>query len=89
MTKKRILGCLRVPPVEYHGCRAPFDGFRHFFLVVFLWSVLVLKNRAIKQAPPTESHTGRRHTYAGVLPGAPRGSFSTQLSPPQCPAAKV
>jgi hypothetical protein len=25
MTKKRILGCLRVPPVEYHWFRAFWD----------------------------------------------------------------
>jgi hypothetical protein len=35
----------------------------------------------IKQSPPAEPHAGGRHTYDMVLPGAPKGSFVTQLSP--------
>jgi hypothetical protein len=30
---------------------------------------------------------GGRHTHDRVLPGAPKGSFVTLLSPPQCHAA--
>jgi hypothetical protein len=29
MTKKRILGCLRVPPVEYHWSIQQFRTFSH------------------------------------------------------------
>ena len=37
--------------------------------------------------PSTESHTDRRPTYNGVLPGSPGGLFKTLLSLPQCQAA--
>jgi hypothetical protein len=38
------------------------------------------------KSSPAEPHTGGRHTYDRVLPGAPKGSFVTLLSPPQCHA---
>jgi hypothetical protein len=38
-------------------------------------------------SPPTEPHTGGRHEYKGVLPGAPRGSLAAPQLPPQCHAA--
>jgi hypothetical protein len=49
--------------------------------------IVVHKNRGIQQSPPAEPHVGGRHTHNGVLPGAPKGSFATLLSPPQCHAA--
>jgi hypothetical protein len=47
------------------------------------------KNRGTKQSPPAEPHMGGRHTYDGVLPGAPNRSFVTLLSPSQCHAASA
>jgi hypothetical protein len=38
------------------------------------------------KSSPAEPHTSGRHTYDRVLPGAPKGSFVTLLSPPQCHA---
>jgi hypothetical protein len=39
------------------------------------------------QFPPAEPHAGGRRTHNGVMPGDPKGSFATLLSPPQCRAA--
>jgi hypothetical protein len=39
------------------------------------------------KSSPTEPHAGGRRAYGGVLPGAPKGSFATLLSPSQCYAA--
>jgi hypothetical protein len=39
------------------------------------------------KSSPIESHAGERYTYGGVLPGAPKWSFATLLSPPQYHAA--
>jgi hypothetical protein len=33
---------------------------------------------------PAEPHAGGSHRYDGFLPGAPKGSFVTMLSPPHC-----
>jgi len=41
----------------------------------------------INKSPSAEPHAGGRHTYDGVLLGAPKGSFVTLLSPHQCHAA--
>jgi hypothetical protein len=40
-----------------------------------------------KYSPPAEPVTSGKHKYNGVLPGAPRGSLTALLSPPQCHAA--
>jgi hypothetical protein len=45
------------------------------------------KNQRLKQSPAAKPHVGGRHTHNGVLPGAPKGSFATLLSPPQCHVA--
>jgi hypothetical protein len=42
--------------------------------------------RVVPQSPAAEPHVGGRHTYDGVLPCTPKGSFATLLSPPQCHA---
>jgi hypothetical protein len=34
-------------------------------------------SNGVKRSPPAEPHTGGKHEYNGVLPGAPRGSFTT------------
>jgi hypothetical protein len=64
-----------------------FMAFALYFSVDFLWSVLVQQKPGIKQSSPAEPHMGGRHTYGGVLPGDPKGSFVTLVSPPQCHAA--
>jgi hypothetical protein len=42
-----------------------------------LVSMLVPRVMAINWSPPAALHTGERHMYNRVLPGAPRGSFRT------------
>ena len=46
-----------------------------------------MKNGDNIWSPPTEPHVDGRHTYKGVRPGSPRGSFTTLQSLPQCQAA--
>jgi hypothetical protein len=60
--------------------RASFDGFRHCFLRVSCGPYQSHKNRGIKQSPLAEPHGGGRHTYDGVLPGAPEGSCAAPQS---------
>jgi hypothetical protein len=50
MTKKRILGCLRVPPVEYHWFKATVFRFQlsvktpgpFFHALLFPWFVTII-----------------------------------------------
>jgi hypothetical protein len=62
------------------------ETLRYFFLYISCGPHYYHKNRGIKQSPPAEPHGGGRHTYDGVLPCAPKGSFVTLLPPPQCHA---
>jgi hypothetical protein len=43
---------------------------------------LVHRNRGIKQSKLSEPHVSRKHTYDGVLVGAPKALFALLLSPP-------
>jgi hypothetical protein len=64
--------------------KTPLYGFRHysFILVVHYRSTRTGEHKS----PPAEPHAGGRHWYDGVLPGTPKGSLATLLSPPQCHA---
>jgi hypothetical protein len=53
-----------------------------FLSVDFLWSILVAQELGNEQSPPAEPHTGGKHIYDGVLPGAPTGSFAILLPLP-------
>ena len=46
-----------------------------------------MKNGENIWSPSMEPHVDRRHTYNGMLPGYPRGSFMALQSLPQCHAA--
>jgi hypothetical protein len=46
-----------------------------------------MKNTEYVWSPSMEPHVNRRHTYNGVQPGSPGGSFMTQQSLHQCHAA--
>jgi hypothetical protein len=42
MTKKRILGCLRVPPVEYHCSKYPLCKMLHIVVLYACLACLIL-----------------------------------------------
>jgi hypothetical protein len=44
-------------------------------------------SQGIKQSSPAQPHADGRSTYKSVLPGVPKGSYETLLSPLQCHAA--
>jgi hypothetical protein len=59
-----------------------------WWLLPFLYRFTVVSISPTRnKSPAAELHAGARHTYEGVLPGAPKGAFTTLLSPPQCHAA--
>jgi hypothetical protein len=63
------------------------EAFTIFVLYISCGTHQYHKNRGIKQLPPAEPHGAERLRYNGVLPVAPKGSFATLPSPPQCYAA--
>jgi hypothetical protein len=52
--------------------------------LLFSCSIIIPQEQKL---PLTEPHAGGRHRYNGVLPGAPKGSLTTLLSPLQYHAA--
>jgi hypothetical protein len=99
MKLKSLLWCTRIPPYSVVGVDRRFRGAYclhhegddihdfYFFLWIYCGLYYSRKSSGIKQWPPAEPHAGVTHAYDGVLPGAPKGSFATLLSPPQWHAA--
>jgi hypothetical protein len=52
-----------------------------YFPADFMWSMLVPQEPGNETVTTAQHHAAGRHTYSGVLPGAPTGSFPTLLSP--------
>jgi hypothetical protein len=57
--------------------RVPFDDFHDISFRFLVVHISPTRTGELKQSPPAEPYAGGRHTYDGVLPGAPKGLFAT------------